>query len=238
LHSQTDLLSRSCTYLSTAKIQLASNPLKPEELGKVAEQKKFLAALSGYAKALSQAADPAGLAKLRTAAAGFSTSAGKLAAASPLGPASAPIAGHVIKFAVNSVVNLSEIERQKQIREIAASVHDQIVDGAFLILNDEDEIRRTLIIAMKRWERHAECVLAQVRRTHKSEAHEMFVQLSRARMAYTARLKTLGKSVSLMARVIQTHKAVVDGSADLAVVLAEFDAFVAEIKALRAVWAN
>lgn len=227
-----NLLHKSCSFLYGASPVLASIP-QSLDYKIIGQQARFLRALQNYAAALAVATDPESIRKLRAAAAGLADAGSKLAAVSPAGPASSQLTGSVLKLVFNALVNISEMEKRKQIRDIAAAVHNQIVDGAVLVSNDELEIRTALEKKLRTWSRRADCVLKRVRHSSRAEAHELFIAMDKQKRQYESRLETLGDSPKLMGLILKAHKEVVEGSADLEETLAQFDAFVADIAALK-----
>lgn len=231
LASETAILSNGCSYLRGSRYQLAAaRQTQPIEI--LAEQEQFLGALSDYAKALAQATDPESVAKLRSAAAGFSTAAGTLVATAAPGTPGSTLAGPLIHVVVNAVVDVSELSRRHQIRAIAASVHDQLVDGSGLILNDAEPIRDALLGRLTEWEEAARCNLHSIR--HDAGAGlERFLALDRQKRGYLVRIAVLDRSVATMGALLLTHKQIVDGEGDLAAAVAEFDNRVAGLVALK-----
>jgi hypothetical protein len=204
---------------------------RPSEPSKtITEQAKFLEALSGYAGALSEATDPASIAKLKAAASEFSSSAATLVAATPGGVA-IPAAGSAIRLVVNSVVNFSEIQRQQAIRQIAAAVNDDLSDGLQLVLNDAENIRQFHLTRMRGWEEAARCNLRIVQKS--SSAMATFNAFEAEKRLYVARIIALDSGVTAMGNVLIAHDKIATGTGDLRAAVAELNIFLENVLELK-----
>lgn len=223
----------ACRYLSAESYGLASRPAN-NVLETIKEQKKFVRALEAYSTALSDVTAPEGLANLRAAANSFSDQLSTVVAVGPLSAASATVIGPVTKVLVNAVVNVSELQRRKKMKEIMVTADISIVQGSRKIRQDYKQIQTHLENLAQVWRRSAACVLRQVRVSNGAGAYDLFTQFDADYRAYKAKIMTLNEAVNLIGQVVITHEILInsDGSFDEA--LAQFNQAIADFGALKA----
>lgn len=229
LAMRTATLQNACRYLNGHRYQLAAaRTSRPPAT--ITEQLKFLNALAGYADALSKATDPESITKLRAAAAQFSGAAAGFVAAVPGGASLSPVAGPVTKLFVNGVVDFSELQRQRQIRQIAASVNDDLLDGLKLVLDDHEGIRELEFQRIRDWEAAARCNLASVRR---HQALATFIDFDKEQRGYLARLHALDGAVKAMGQVVLAHDKIVNSEGDLGAAVHQLNLYLDNLLELK-----
>lgn len=222
----------ACRYLQAQHYTIAPKRLDPVE-PRMKAQEEFLKALSGYAAALSKATDPNAVANLKAAANQLTGSASKfLAAASPVAPGAA-LAAPVFKAGVDTLVHVSEAQRMKEIRKIAAEVDPLLLDAAFIIREDDEKDAELLRRRLLRWEAAAKCNLQNMGQD-RAGAYQQFMALNKAKREFEVRKDIADQRADAIVRLAQAHTALATGSEDLRSVTESINAFVDGIAGLRA----
>lgn len=220
--------NNACRYLKSANYTIAP-PRADRPVARLQERDAFLDALSDYASALAEATDPDAIANLKAAADKLTSSAARLSAAASPGAA---VIAPVFKLAVDSGVYLSELERMRQIREIAKEVQPYLNDATVLVFNEYDNDQKLIKQRMKRWEEAARCNLSQVRRTG-GAAYQQYAAIDKAKRDFEERSQIVAKSIELMTKVLKAHQDLADGSTGLASAIADINLFLDDIADLK-----
>lgn len=220
----------ACRYLQAQHYTIAPKRLDKVE-PRLREQAKFLQALSAYAAALAKATDPNAIANLKAAAGRLSGSASAfIAAASPTAALAAP----VVKVGVDALVNVSEAQRMREIRQIAAEVDPLLVDAAELVMDGDRKDEALLRRQLARWESAARCGLRYVE-AGSPGAYQQLMAIDKAKRDFEARERIANRRVYAMATLIRAHHSLAEGSGDLASATAAINTFLDSISGFEAV---
>jgi len=223
----------ACTYLQGRKFTLAAPLNKDDQLDIIKEQARFLKALKAYASALAQVTDPEGIANLRNAASGLSGSLSSLTAVIPGSISTSALVGPAINLVVNSVINISELQRRHEVRQIIEATDDTLVEGGRLIRQDYKKIGMHLDKVIREWEGHARCVLTHVRNRDAVGSYSLFVQFDAQLRSFRARRNTLNNSVNLIGQVVGAHGRLVSAEGNFSEALDDLNRTVADLEALQ-----
>ncbi|MDF1631689.1 hypothetical protein [Mycoplana sp. MJR14] len=220
----------ACRYLQGRPYVVGSLRIVPP-VPRLAEQKKFLAALTRYATALSKATDPAAVAELEAAAGKLTESASSLiAAATPANAVAAP----VVKAAVKGLVFLSEQQRMQKIRTIIADTDPWLFDAMFILLENDENDRDLLDRRLREWEGAARCTMRQVQPA-RAGAYQQFMASDKAKREYLERERAANRRVLAVGTLAETHRQLARGQIDLAAATAQINSLLDIVGSLEAI---
>lgn len=228
---------QACQFLKgNDHYRLAASPtsISPRIHETIEKQRQFVAALNVYAQALVKVTDPNGLTQLRSAAGDLSkTVTGIFTVAAAASPGTA-LVGPIVTLVVNGIVNVSEINRRAQIRDIAAETHDAIEVGTLAFRASVVEIRDYHTQLVNQYEREARCVLRNSRENTNADAFLLFERFDATLRQYRQVRDTLETAVDTMVKIETAHKGLLDGDRDFQTQLGLIENTISDILAVEA----